>query len=170
MEKKFSQITANLFDLLVILNKKIFNPLVLSKVINLTPGQFSILFYLMKNNNSSVSEAADYLQISKPNMTPLLDSLIDLGYVERTRDTKDRRVVRLSLTEAGLDFYNLMKKTNIGFVKEIFKDFGEDELKELLEFSDKLLEVMSKASGLEDLDHLSFAEQALTGKEPRKKD
>ncbi len=116
MEKKFSQITANLFDLLVILNKKIFNPLVLSKVINLTPAQFSILFYLMKNNNSSVSEAADYLQISKPNMTPLLDSLIDLGYVERTRDTKDRRVVRLSLTEAGLEFYNLMKKTSIGFV------------------------------------------------------
>lgn len=164
MESKFSDITSNLFDLLVILDKKIFNPLVLSKAINLTPSQFSILFYLMKHDNSSVSEAADYLQISKPNMTPLLDSLIDLGYVQRARDTQDRRVVRLSLTESGHNFYQAMKKTNMGFVQDVFKDFSEEALNDLLEYSRKLLEVMGGGTGLDDTDHLSFAEESLTGK------
>lgn len=168
MKSKFSNISSNLFDLLVILERKIFNPLLLSKAINLTPAQFSILFYLMKHGNSSVSEAADYLQISKPNMTPLLDSLIELGYVQRERDTQDRRVVRLNLTESGLHFYDEMKKTNMGFVEEIFKDYSLEELEALLDSSQKLLDAIIPVSGMDKADYMDYAEENLTGKTSEK--
>lgn len=139
MSKNFSQITSNLFDIMVILHKKVFNPLVLSKAINLTPAQFSVLFYLMRKDNSSVTDAAKYLKISKPNMTPILDSLINMGYITRQRDLKDRRVIRVTLTESGREFYANMKKANLHIVEEIFSDYSDTQLKQLLTGSTELV-------------------------------
>lgn len=150
MDNKFMQITTSLLDLMVILHKKIFNPLSLAKATNLTPAQFSVLFYLMRHDNSSVSEVAGYLQISKPNMTPILDSLIELGYIERNRDSRDRRVVRLKLTDTGQDFYSNMKEVSKELVEEIFKDYTVEELDRLMEQSKELLETMGRISGFEE--------------------
>lgn len=139
MSKNFSQITSNLFDVMVILHKKVFNPLVLSKAINLTPAQFSVLFYLTRKDNSSVTDAAQYLKISKPNMTPILDSLINLGYITRQRDLKDGRVIRVRLTDSGREFYANMKKANLHIVEEIFADYTDNQLKQLLTSSTELV-------------------------------
>lgn len=140
MSKNFHQITSNLFDVMVILHKKVFNPLVLSKAINLTPAQFSVLFYLMRRDNSSVTDAAKYLKISKPNMTPILDSLINMGYITRQRDLKDRRVIRVNLTDSGREFYANMKKANLHIVEEIFSEYTEEQLKQLLASSTELVQ------------------------------
>mgnify|MGYP003605117901 CR=1 FL=1 len=152
MRKNFPQITSNLFDIMVILHKKVFNPLVISKAINLTPAQFSVLFYLMRKDNSSVTDAAKYLKISKPNMTPILDSLINIGYISRQRDLKDRRVIRLNLTDSGRDFYDDMKKANLHIVEEIFSEYTDEELKHLLVSSTELTNSLRQiAEFLEDL-------------------
>lgn len=164
MNTNLPQISANLFDLMVILHKKIFNPLDISKAIDLTPAQFSVLFYLIRHDSCSVSEAAKYLRISKPNMTPVLDALIDLGYIQRTRDTKDRRVIRLSLTDTGNAFYDNMKQANLRIVAEIFKDYDGEHLEELLQHSSELLECLRQVSGLDETDSLKYAESALTQK------
>ncbi|MFZ2258802.1 MAG: MarR family transcriptional regulator [Clostridiaceae bacterium] len=151
MRKNFPQITSNLFDIMVILHKKVFNPLVISKAINLTPAQFSVLFYLMRKDNSSVTDAAKYLKISKPNMTPILDSLINIGYISRQRDLKDRRVIRLNLTDSGRDFYDDMKKANLHIVEEIFSEYTDEELKHLLVSSTELTNSLRQiAEFLED--------------------
>lgn len=139
MSKNYPQITSNLFDLMIILHKKVFNPLVLSKAINLTPAQFSVLFYLMRKDNSSVTDAAKYLKISKPNMTPILDSLIGMGYITRQRDTKDRRVIRVNLTDSGREFYDNMKKANLHIVEETFADYTEEQLQAMLNCSSELI-------------------------------
>ena len=156
MSKNFSQITSNLFDIMVILHKKVFNPLVLSKAINLTPAQFSVLFYLMRKDNSSVTDAAKYLKISKPNMTPILDSLITMGYITRQRDLKDRRVIRVTLSESGREFYDNMKKANLHIVEEIFSDYTDLQLKQLLSGSTELVNSLRQiAEFMEDpsVDH-----------------
>lgn len=151
MRKNFPQITSNLFDIMVILHKKVFNPLVISKAINLTPAQFSVLFYLMRKDNSSVTDASKYLKISKPNMTPILDSLINIGYISRQRDLKDRRVIRLNLTDSGRDFYDDMKKANLHIVEEIFSEYTDEELKHLLVSSTELTNSLRQiAEFLED--------------------
>lgn len=164
MDTRYEQISANLFDLMVILHKKIFNPLEISKAVDLTPAQFSVLFYLIRNENCSVSEVARYLRISKPNMTPLLDRLIDLGYIQRTRDMKDRRVIRLRLTERGKSFYDSMKEANLKIVRDIFQNYDNQELEMLQRYSRELLDSLSEVSGLSEDDGLQFAEKTLTVK------
>jgi DNA-binding MarR family transcriptional regulator len=46
---------------------------------------------------------AERLAVRKPTVTALADGLIAAGYVARESEEGDRRIVRLSLTEAGQD-------------------------------------------------------------------
>lgn len=74
----------------------------------------------MRRDNSSVTDAAKYLKISKPNMTPILDSLIQMGYITRQRDLKIAGSDRVNLTDSGREFYANMKKANLHIVEDIF--------------------------------------------------
>lgn len=159
MEKNYAQVTSYLYDLMVILHKKIFNPLVISKAIHLTPAQFSVLFYLRRRDNSSVTDVAKYLKISKPNMTPILDSLIKKGYLVRTRDEKDRRIIRLSLTPSGRVFYEDLKAANLHIVEEMFSAYSAEELEKIVMHSSELLNLIKDVSELmrdEDFSYQPF--------------
>lgn len=50
-----------------------------------------------------MSEIGKHMGISKPYMTVLVNRLIGEGLVERVPDTDDRRVVNVTITEAGRD-------------------------------------------------------------------
>ena len=148
MSKNYPQVTSYLYDLMIILHKKIFNPLVISKAIHLTPAQFSVLFYLRRRDNSSVTDVAKYLKISKPNMTPILDALIKKGYLKRTRDEKDRRVIRLHLTASGKHFYENLKAANTHIVEDLFSDYSEEDLEQIMFHSSHLLNLIKNVSEL----------------------
>jgi MarR family transcriptional regulator, multiple antibiotic resistance protein MarR len=49
----------------------------------------------------SVSELAGCMHVSRPNISRLVDELVQEGFVERCRDDKDRRNIKLTLTENG---------------------------------------------------------------------
>ena len=57
----------------------------------------------------SVSEISQMLGIAKPNITPLVDRLIDERLVDRIRDTQDRRVVNVVILDAGRDKLNAIR-------------------------------------------------------------
>lgn len=50
----------------------------------------------------SASELSRYLGIAKPNITPLVNRLIDEGYVCRERSKEDKRVVHVVLMPEGV--------------------------------------------------------------------
>ncbi|EFL53153.1 transcriptional regulator, MarR family [Solidesulfovibrio fructosivorans JJ]] len=50
---------------------------------------------------SNLTDLAEYIGVSLPSMSKLVDALAYRGFVERKPDPSDRRRVRLSLTEEG---------------------------------------------------------------------
>ena len=50
---------------------------------------------------NSVSELADCMHVSRPNISRLVDELVKEGFVTRSRDLEDRRNIQLTLTENG---------------------------------------------------------------------
>jgi DNA-binding MarR family transcriptional regulator len=56
------------------------------------------------------SEMARILAMSKPQMTHLIDQLVDMGIVERHPGTEDRRVIGLALTEHGRTMFTEVKE------------------------------------------------------------
>ena len=61
------------------------------------------LAFLRHNPGSNLTDLAEYIGVSLPSMSKLVDTLTFRGYIERMPDAADRRRVRLDLTEAGQD-------------------------------------------------------------------
>lgn len=53
-----------------------------------------------------VSDVSDYLDVTRPSITRLIRELETLGAVEKTADTRDRRVVWLELTDLGRGYHD----------------------------------------------------------------
>ena len=63
--------------------------------------QLHVLFVLVSECAMPMGRLADSLGVSLPNVTGIVDRMVEHGYVERGRDTGDRRVVTVSASEAG---------------------------------------------------------------------
>lgn len=67
----------------------------------LPTGLIHVLFMLSDMGSMTISEISERLSIAKPNITPMVDRLIEGGYVERVRSKDDRRVVNIVIHDAG---------------------------------------------------------------------
>lgn len=72
--------------------------------LDLNPSHFHILFTLEEMGKITVTEIGKTLMISKTNVTPLVQKLIDKKYVQRTYDQGDRRFIYISLTAEEKNF------------------------------------------------------------------
>ena len=70
---------------------------------DVTPVAFEVLSRLDAAAGVGISAAdlATALGLTRRGLAPVCDRLIRQGYVERRRDTKDRRVSRLTITSSG---------------------------------------------------------------------
>jgi DNA-binding MarR family transcriptional regulator len=72
-----------------------------SRVSNL---DMPVLGMLIHSGPLPMTEISERLNVSKPNMTHIIDRLISEGKVGRSRGSKDRRVVNIRITPRGLRF------------------------------------------------------------------
>ena len=83
------------------MNNEFVKSILLVLEINISQQHYMILKLLEGDKHLYISEFVDTLSITKPQMTSLLDKLIELGYVNRTNDQDDRRRVYISITKEG---------------------------------------------------------------------
>lgn len=98
-----------------------------------TDGYYQILGILVSLGPLPISEIGRLLYISKPNMTPLIDKLVDDGRVKRSRSNEDRRVVNVEITEEGKKFLFEARKVVEANIKENLSNLNEKELETLNE-------------------------------------
>jgi len=96
--------------------------------VEVTPIQVMLLFFLQKNNGSSLTQISQGLMLENPTVTGLIDRLEKLGYVKRSDHPNDRRVYLVHLTEKGKKVANkalpIIKKLN----EEIKKGYSKGEM------------------------------------------
>src|SRR5512147_2179777 len=68
---------------------------------DLSVPQFRTLAFLSRNPGSSLSAAAEFIGLTLPTMSVLIEGLVQRGLVDRVADLRDRRRVLLTLTPAG---------------------------------------------------------------------
>jgi DNA-binding MarR family transcriptional regulator len=68
---------------------------------NISSTQLHVLFMLVNEGALGMSQLADRLGVSLPNVTGIVERMVERGFVERTRDGDDRRVVTISVTATG---------------------------------------------------------------------
>ncbi len=69
--------------------------------LDLKAVEFSILVLVASNADINQKRLGRALDVSAPNMAVTLDRLVERGWVERVRSTKDRRAMHIHLTRKG---------------------------------------------------------------------
>lgn len=123
------------FEVLPLLRKKLLRMDVVQAEHNMPMSQVQMLAMLGENGALSVSEISKRLGIAKPNITPLIDRLIDEGFVERRRNENDRRVVNVVLLPAGEEKLTSIRET---IVRQVMRWTGTIPEKEFFELEHAL--------------------------------
>ena len=87
----------------------------------ITLPQFLILGFLHNNGDSKMCGIAKFMSVTTAAMTGMVDRLEKYGYVKRGHDPKDRRIIKIILTQKGMD---LIKKINDERRRMIIDVFG----------------------------------------------
>jgi len=91
-------------------------------------AQYQLLFSLADRDGLSSGELAAAADLSPATVTQMLDSLVELGLVTRTRSSTDRRIVTCSLTDAGREHIGVRRATLERCWHEALADFSVEEL------------------------------------------
>jgi len=94
-----------------------------------------LLFFLQKNDGSSLTQISQGLMLENPTVTGLIDRLEKLRYVKRSDHPNDRRVYLVHITEKGNKVANkalpIIKKLNEQ-IKEGYSKSEIDDFKKVL--------------------------------------
>lgn len=110
------------------------------------PSHIKVIIYLARVNSAPISQIASTLNISKSNMTPIIDKLISYGLVNRYTDEKDRRILRIELTELAFKFFNSFKVYAKSTLLNKISVLSDDDLKETQDCIEKLTSIFLKLS------------------------
>jgi DNA-binding MarR family transcriptional regulator len=99
---------------------------------DLTHGQWMPLFLLLKGGAATVATLARDLNVDPGAATRMLDRLEKKGFVCRCRSTEDRRVVNVSLTDAGRQVAGEVPKVLSQVLNEHLAGFSHEEWQTLL--------------------------------------
>jgi DNA-binding MarR family transcriptional regulator len=88
---------------------------------NLTLPQFEMLAELARATSGGFTfvELSRLLLVTSGNLTGIVDRLVEQGLVERRPDTKDRRVIRVALTDKGRSVTERMLPAHAADIEEI---------------------------------------------------
>jgi DNA-binding MarR family transcriptional regulator len=107
--------------------------------IALTMPQMVTLFAIRDANICRMSELAEITQQSAGTLTGIVDRLIEDGLVARVRDTDDRRVVQVALTDAGRERIERVEQARHDDTARMVYHFGLDQLHQFEELLRLLL-------------------------------
>ena len=103
--------------------------------VEVTPIQVMLLFFLQKNDGSSLTQISQGLMLENPTVTGLIDRLEKSGYVKRSDHPNDRRVYLVYLTEKG----NRVADKALPIVKKLNEEVKSGYSREEIENFKKVL-------------------------------
>jgi DNA-binding MarR family transcriptional regulator len=96
----------------------------------------------IKENKPLMKDIAEYLSVAPPSATSLVNHLVEAKLVERIRDEKDRRIVRMNITDFGEKKFIQGMALVADRMKEALSPLNESEKKDLI----RILEKISKTN------------------------
>lgn len=97
-----------------------------------TPPQWGVLILLIEQDGQTIGTLSQKRAIDAPTMTGIVKRLEQSGLVARVHDRKDRRLVKVFLTDEGRDIMRFLPGAAIEFSKIMEQGFSEDEQRDLL--------------------------------------
>ena len=108
-----------------------------------TPPQWGVLVALWEQEGLSLSELAHRSFFDGPTMTGIVDRLEKAGLVERRRDSSDRRVISVYLTDQGRTLETVLPLLSAEANDEAVTGLSEEEERQFVEMLRTVIQNLS---------------------------
>ncbi|CAH0198178.1 MarR family winged helix-turn-helix transcriptional regulator [Priestia megaterium] len=132
--EKLDQVKTSLFEL----KRKLLEDKISEQPYNLTITKFLILKFIGVSSKRMVAEISSNLKLTSGATTILLNQLEADALIKRVRDQKDRRIVWISLTEAGETLVNYVIEQRNLFWQDMLFALTPEEQDEYLRMLEKM--------------------------------
>lgn len=100
--------------------------------LNLTVPQLRSLFFISSKGASTPGRLAAAMGVTPPNITGIVDRLVEQGLVIRGESEKDRRVLLLQVTEKGETVLSDLRESRTNAMHAVLSRLDEAELRSLV--------------------------------------
>ncbi|HWQ63953.1 MAG TPA: MarR family transcriptional regulator [Methanospirillum sp.] len=100
---------------------------------DITIHQFFYLREIRRQEQTTLTELALALQVTKPSVTAAVTRLIKDGFVSRTQSTLDQRKFHLTLTKQGHQIFIHKEKAYKQFIQQVERQATEEQKATLVE-------------------------------------
>jgi len=114
---------------------------------DITLDQYLVIRYLRMKGRSISSELADVFGVGKSSITAIMTRLSDKRLIERIPDVKDRRVIYLSLTEAGRKLAEMIDDRIRERLSTVMNQISREEALQFVGTYEKVAEVLADMEG-----------------------
>jgi DNA-binding MarR family transcriptional regulator len=146
-ERPFRTVEEEVFVGLQIVSDRLMAPWAahLKQVADLTPVQYNVLRILRGAgpNGLTAGDVGDRLITRSPDVTRLIDRLEKRGLVERHTHPKDRRAVRICITDDGRDQIARLDQNSRSLINSCFESLSPKRLEALRDSLDSVLQSIS---------------------------
>ncbi len=112
----------------------------------ITLPQFFILNHLDKHGESKMNELAKVMDVTTAAVTGIVDRLVRCGYIERSYDPRDRRVINIGLTHKGSDLVKRIGRQRKEVTSEVFSKISKEERESYLAIMLHIRDVLTEES------------------------
>lgn len=117
------------------------------KLTEISKGEIAVLIFLLKEKNGvNAYEISSRFDINTSRVAAILNSLCKKNYIERISDEKDKRKVRIYITEEGKKCCIQKHREVIYNVAKLLEYLGEDDAKEYIRIMKKISNIIEKVS------------------------
>ncbi|GFP75550.1 MarR family winged helix-turn-helix transcriptional regulator [Clostridium fungisolvens] len=99
------------------------------KQFELQKGQYMFLTRICENPGINFVDLSNMLKVDKTTTTKAVHKLIDIGYLNKEQDERDKREYKLNPTKKGLEVYEFILEEERRQLEISFKGFSEEEKK-----------------------------------------
>ncbi len=112
------------------------------KVEDISHGEKKILGFLTFAKCSATSgELSEALYLTTPRVASALNSLSKKGFIERSRDASDKRIVIVTITEEGIRFMEDERKEALSMIEQTLEKLGEHDAKEFVRILKRITDI-----------------------------
>ncbi|MFC1910194.1 MarR family winged helix-turn-helix transcriptional regulator [Chloroflexota bacterium] len=101
--------------------------------LSLTIAQLKSLFFIDSETNANSRKLANVLGVTPPNVTGIIDRLVEHGLVSREENPEDRRILLLSTTNTAKSLLVKLRESGAIRMSGVLAQMSLDELSALIE-------------------------------------
>ena len=130
-----NELLVDLFNYILLIEEKNLR----DQNVNLSMTEVHILDAIEKSDSNMMSAIAKRLMVTQGTLTVSTGKLVKKGYIVRVKDEKDKRVVRLSLTDKAQDVLKIHDKFHTEMIDKVVDELEVDKDRKLMKSLENVL-------------------------------